>query len=134
MKMFRSFAFALIGAGATVAAVQAHHSTRGIYEETEIELHGTVKDWRFINPHPYLTIEAEGEDGQIHEWDVGYGGSAVVHLKRQGYTEDTFKPGDEIVVKGNPARAAGAYGVLVEGGRHPTRPDGSAFVVGGSAF
>lgn len=111
----------------------AHHSTRGIYLEEEVEITGTVKEWRFINPHPYLTVEAEGPDGQVHEWDVSYGGAAVVHLKRQGYTETTFKPGDVIVVKGHPARAEGVYGILIEGG-HPTWPDGRQVVEGGSMF
>jgi hypothetical protein len=114
-------------------AALAHHSTRGIYEEEEIEVTGTVLDWRFINPHPYLTIEVEGEDGVKHEWDVSYGGAAVVHLQRQGYTDSTFKPGDVIVVKGLPAKAEGVYGILIEGS-HPTWPDGTDIVKGGSMF
>lgn len=116
------------------AGVQAHHSTRGIYaQDREIELTGKVIEWRFINPHPFLIIEAEGKDGMVHEWDVSYGGAAVVHLKRQGYTADTFKPGDIIVVRGKPALAEGVYGVLLEG-NHPTRPDGTPIVKGGSPF
>lgn len=111
----------------------AHHSTRGIYEETEIEITGKVLSWRFINPHPYLTIEAEDENGTLQEWDVSYGGAAVVHLTRQGYTDSTFKEGDIIVVKGRPARAESVFGILIEGG-HPTWPDGSSVVEGGSMF
>lgn len=121
--------FCLLVAG--VAA--AHHSTRGIYKEEDVEITGTVKDWRFINPHPYLTVEVEAPDGTINEWDVSYGGSAVVHLRRQGYTADTFKPGDVIVIKGKPARAEGVFGILIEGS-HPTWPDGSQIVEGGSPF
>lgn len=120
--------------GLVAATTFAHHSTNGIYdEEHEMELTGTVKSWRFINPHPYLVIEAEDETGTVREWDVSYGGAAVVHLKRQGYAEDTFKTGDVIVVKGPRARAPGAYGILIEGD-HPTWPDGSAVVGGGSMF
>lgn len=117
------------------AALQAHHSTRGIYDQTrEIELTGKVVEWRFINPHPYLIIEAEAEDGTVRQWDVSYGGAAVVHLRRQGYAADTFKPGETIVVRGRPALADGVYGLLIEGGRHPTRPDGTQVVPGGSMF
>ena len=111
----------------------AHHSTRGIYEERQVELTGKVLSWRFINPHPYLTIEVEAEDGSLQEWDVSYGGAAVVHLARQGYTDTTFKAGDVIVVKGKPARAEGVFGVLIEGD-HPPWPDGSEIVGGGSMF
>lgn len=111
----------------------AHHSTRGIYEEQDIEVTGTVIAWRFINPHPYLTISGKDAKGETHEWDVSYGGAAVVHMQRQGYTESTFKPGDVIIVKGKPAKAPGVYGILIEGS-HPTWPDGTSVVKGGSMF
>lgn len=79
-----------VAAALLSASLQAHHSTRGIYDEDrEIELTGKVIEWRFINPHPYLIIEAEGDDGEVHQWDVSYGGAAVVHLRRQGYAADT---------------------------------------------
>lgn len=105
----------------------AHHSTNGIYDETkEVELTGVVKEWRMINPHPSLQLEVVGSDGEVQIWDVSYGGSAVTHLKRRGYTADTFKTGDEIVVRGHPARVDGAYGLLVQD--NPTRPDGTAIL------
>jgi hypothetical protein len=131
-KTFARYAASLLLALLAGAAL-AHHSTRGIYSEEDVEVTGTVIDWRFINPHPYLTIAVEDADGVTHEWDVSYGGAAVVHLQRQGYAEDTFKPGDVIVVKGKPAKAEGVYGILIEGS-HPTWPDGSPVAKGGSMF
>lgn len=104
--------------------VFAHHSTNGIYNEnTEIELTGKVKQWRFINPHPSLILEVTGADGTLQEWDISYGGSAVTHLQRRGYTVDTFKDGDELTFHGNPAKVEGAFGLLVR--ENPTRPDGT---------
>lgn len=133
MKFFRSGCLVAVCALLS-AGIHAHHSTRGLYhEDRELELTGTVIQWRFINPHPYLILEAEDEDGTVREWDVSYGGAAVVHLRRQGYTEDTFKPGETIVVRGRPAIAEGAYGVLIQG-NHPTRADGTRVVQGGSMF
>ena len=127
-QLLSGLLLALIAAGAL-----AHHSTRGIYDEEDVEVTGKVLEWRFINPHPYLTIEVEDTDGSTHEWDVSYGGAAVVHLQRQGYSDSTFKPGDVIIVTGKPARAAGVYGILIEGS-HPTWPDGTQVVKGGSMF
>lgn len=116
-----------LSGGLLCSTVLAHHSTNGIYNEDEtVEITGTVKEWRFINPHPSLVIEVTGADGQIQEWDVSYGGPAVTQLKRQGYTADTFKPGDVIVVRGYAAKVETAYGLLIVG--HPTRQDGSAIV------
>lgn len=133
MKLSK-FSLALAFGALLSASLQAHHSTRSIYhQDQEVELTGKVVQWRFINPHPYLTIEAEDENGTLQQWDVSYGGAAVVHLSRQGYTADTFKEGEEIVVRGKPARTEGVYGVLIEGD-HPSRPDGTPVVEGGSMF
>ena len=124
MKLFR-LTIAALGLGLLGQMAFAHHSTNGIYDETrEIELTGKVKEWRFINPHPSLILEVTGADGKLQEWDISYGGSAVTHLMRRGYTGDTFKDGDELVFKGNPAKVEGAYGLLVR--ENPKRPDGTS--------
>ena len=117
----------LMAASLAASAVFAHHSTTGIYNEDEVvEITGKVKEWRFINPHPSLIIEVEGADGQVEEWDISYGGPAVTHLKRQGYTADTFMPGDVIVVRGYAAKVQTAHGLLIIG--HPMTQDGSPIV------
>jgi hypothetical protein len=104
----------------------AHHSTNGIYDQTaDLELKGTVKEWRFVNPHPTLKLTVVDDKGASHDWDVSFGGSAVAHLKRRGYSEKTFMPGDQIIVTGKPALAKDSYGLLVEGG-NPTKADGSS--------
>lgn len=115
---------ACFGLALLAQAGNAHHSTNGIYDEAqEVELTGTVREWRLINPHPSLLLDVIGPDGEIQTWDVSYGGSAVTHLQRRGYTADTFKAGDEIVVRGHPARVEDAFGLLVR--ENPTRPDGT---------
>jgi hypothetical protein len=114
------FALTLLG-----QAAFAHHSTNGIYDEkTDIELTGKVKEWRFINPHPSMILEVTGADGKIQEWDISYGGSAVTHLMRRGYTADTFKDGDVLTFHGNPAKVEGAFGLLVR--ENPKRADGTS--------
>lgn len=116
-------AAAVLG-GMFSAAASAHHSTQGIYNEDEmVELTGTVKEWRFINPHPSLLIEVTTADGEVQEWDVSYGGPAVTHLRRRGYTAETFAPGDVIVVRGFAAKVETAYGLLIRG--DPVNADGS---------
>jgi hypothetical protein len=107
--------------------VDAHHSTSGIYDEEElVEISGTVLEWRFVNPHPSLIMEVVASDGSVQEWDVSYGGAAVTHLARRGYTVDSFQPGDAIVVRGFAALVDTAYGLLVRG--DPVRADGSSVV------
>jgi len=102
----------------------AHHSTNGIYnEDTVVEMTGTVREWRFVNPHPSLLIEVTMPDGEVQVWDVSYGGRAVTHMTQQGYTAETFQPGDVIVVSGYAAKVQTAHGLLIRG--NPRREDGS---------
>lgn len=120
---------ASLALGVATAAAFAHHSTNGIYdEERELELTGKVISWKFINPHPTLKLEVTGADGKAEEWDLSYGGSAVTHLARRGYTAETFKPGEIITASGHPALLAGAHGLLMEGTGDPTREDGTPVV------
>lgn len=127
MKPLTLASTALVLSTALASVTLAHHSTKGIYNEDEIvEITGTVKEWRFINPHPSLIIEVTGPDGEIQEWDVSYGGRAVTHMKAEGYSAHTFKPGEVIVARGYAAKVETAYGLLIVG--HPTREDGSPIV------
>ncbi len=120
---------ATVAFSVAAATAFAHHSTNGIYDETrEVELTGKVVSWRFINPHPTLKLEVTGADGTVAEWDLSYGGSAVTHLVRRGYTADTFKPGEMITAKGRPALLEGSHGLLMEGTGDPTREDGTPVV------
>ena len=106
-------------------ALAAHHGQAGIFDESRIvELKGTVKEWRFINPHPILVLDAPDEKGVRSDWDVYFGPGATPSLRRQGFSADTFKVGETVVVKGHPARI-GAPGVDVLGkGTGVTRADG----------
>lgn len=120
---------ASLALSAVAAAAFAHHSTNGIYdEERELELTGKVLSWKFINPHPTLKLEVVNAEGVAEEWDLSYGGSAVTHLVRRGYSADTFKPGDMIKATGHPALLEGSRGLLMEGTGDPVRADGTPII------
>src|SRR5690606_32550062 len=128
MKAVKTLCASLALSAVAVAAF-AHHSTNGIYdEERELELTGKVLSWKFINPHPTLKLEVVNANGVAEEWDLSYGGSAVTHLVRRGYSADTFKPGDMIKAKGHPALLEGARGLLMEGTGDPVRADGTPII------
>ncbi len=128
MKLFKIL-FAGLGLTLLSQTGFAHHSTSGIYDQTaDIELKGTVKEWRFVNPHPSFKLTVVDDKGVSHDWDISYGGSAVTHLKKRGYDATTFKIGDQIIVKGNPTLAKDTYGLLVER-INPTKADGSPLIL-----
>ena len=105
----------------------AHHGQAGLFDESRtIELKGSVKQWSFVNPHPILVLEVS-EKGAAVEWDVYFGPSAVSFLRRQGFTPETFRIGEALVVTGHPATGAGVRGIDVWGkGTGVTRSDGKA--------
>ena len=117
----------LVALAMTIPAA-AHHGQAGLFDETKIvELRGSVKNWSFVNPHPILLLEVTDEKGSKTDWDVYFGPSAVSFMRRQGYTPETFRVGETVLVKGHPATAADARGVDVWGkGASVTRADGSA--------
>jgi hypothetical protein len=123
MKGFILFAAAVLSLGLVAQPLLSHHSTNAMYDETRtIQVSGKVIEWRFVNPHPYLVVEVT-TDGRTEKWDFSFGGSAVSHLKRQGYTAMSFKAGEIINAKGNPARSETSRGILIRGGL--TRQDGT---------
>lgn len=109
----------------SVLAAAAHHGQVGLFDESRtIELKGTVKRWSFSNPHPILILEAPDAKGVRIEWDVYFGPGAVSSLRRQGFSAETFKAGEALVVTGHPA-TSGAPGVDVLGkGTGVLRADG----------
>ena len=80
-------------------AASAHHSFYAEFDsEREVLLKGTVKEMRWQNPHSWLVINVENEEGEIEEWMVE-GGSPNV-LMRNGWTRDSLPPGTEVTVRG----------------------------------
>ena len=99
----------------------AHHSPGSVYVVSEIVvLEGTVTDYRFNNPHVRIHIDVVNEDGEVEDW-IAEGGTPNV-LLRNGWSSETFKPGDPIHIVGNPPRAAGTRFIHM---LDVTVPDGS---------
>ena len=90
-------------AGMLAGAVQAHHSNDYHFDRNvSVTVSGTVKLFRFINPHSRLLIDVAGEDGTTATWDCEMAGSNV--LMRRGWTPDVFPPGADVVIQGFAAR------------------------------
>ena len=93
-----------IGIGAVLAA-QAHHSISGVYDTgQQVTLEGTISQFQFINPHPYLLFEGKVKDGSgtAQSWRMEM--DNLYELTDVGMTGETLKPGDRVVVSGNPGR------------------------------
>src|ERR1700730_6646983 len=106
----RILSFAAVVA-ASVMTVQAHHSIAGAYDTNrQVKLEGTVAEFHFVNPHPYVTMQVNNDDGSAQQWRLEMDNRS--ELSDVGMHKDTLKAGDRIIVSGNPA-AAQAQGLYI---------------------
>jgi hypothetical protein len=92
-----------------VTDARAHHSTAIYDSEHPIELAGTVVEWQFVNPHVFIVLEVvDAATGEKKAWSVE--GSNTAGLFRRGWTPNTLKPGDQIMVTVRPLRSGAAGG------------------------
>jgi len=79
-------------------------------------------DW--INPHSWLHMEVDNEDGTTTAWMIE--GATPNTLLRRGFTRDAVQPGTEITVIGYRAR----NGANRANGRDLILADGSRLFMG----
>lgn len=100
------------------ASAAAHHSTVRQYrvdEQTTIE--GVLVAVIYKSPHTYLHVQAQDRHRHVRVWAVECGDAR--HL-RPRFEEGALKPGDRIVVTGEPARDEGTWRVRMRSLLRPT--------------
>jgi len=103
----------------------AHHSFAAEFDiEKPIELRGTLTSMEWVNPHGWLYIDVENEDGTVTNWAIEAGGAT--QLLRRGLRKTDFPVGTEVIVNGYHARS----GEPVVNGRSVTTPEGENFFLG----
>ena len=80
---------------------QAHHTFAATYSlDKTVTIEGRVVEFLLRNPHSVVLVETE--KGQPITWVVEWGGGD--ELSRRGIEKDTLKPGDHVIITGNPRR------------------------------
>src|SRR5271165_492662 len=83
----------------------AHHAFGNEYDESKpITLQGVVTRIDWENPHVHYYIDVTQPDGTVVNWSCETGGPN--RLTRRGWTKDSLKPGDKVVVHAFPAKDA----------------------------
>jgi len=117
MKKLIVLAFILTS---TSLSTQAHHSFSAEFDiDQPIKLTGQVTRMQWSNPHGWIYIDVENDDGTVTNWALET--SAANNLIRRGWRRDDLPAGTTIVVEGFQARngtaTANIRGILLEDGR-----------------
>lgn len=92
----------------TASAALAHHSFTATYDESStVKIEGQLVQFMFRNPHAWVHVMVEDENGEMQRWGVEWGGAG--QLAGQGVSRDSLKPGDRVVITGNPGRNPGDH-------------------------
>jgi hypothetical protein len=84
------------------APLFAHHGTAGSYDQNKVvKVTGTVKEFRWRNPHSALFVTGKDVSGAELTYTLEMGSPNT--LVKFGYTRDTFKPGDALIIDMHPS-------------------------------
>ena len=81
----------------------AHHSFSAEYDARKpVTLKGVITKVDWMNPHVYFYLDVEDDSGKVTSWALEMG--PPNGLQRAGWTRNTMKIGDEVIVEGTLAK------------------------------
>jgi len=80
----------------------AHHGNASYDTGKTVTVKGTVTAFIWANPHVFLRVDAKDESGNALHWVIE--AENVVTQAGKGWSNSTFKPGDEVSIDVTPAK------------------------------
>ena len=102
-----------LGFLAISSPVEAHHGTAGVYDYTHrITTKATVTEYIWHNPHVQIYFTLKDDKGEEQTWGVETvsPGNALAN----GWTKNSFKVGDELLVSFVPAKGDRTFGTCTQ--------------------
>ena len=99
-------------------AVLGHHSAAGVDRSKTVTVEGTVKQFKWGNPHAWLDVEVPNSKGGADVWSFEM--TSPTFLVRAGWKATSVKAGDKVKVVGRPVKNGDPGGLFVS----VTLPDG----------
>ena len=92
--------------------VFAHHGNAAFDTGKKVTMKGTVTEWFWANPHCFLKFDVKDESGNVAHW-VAETNNAPDMIER-GWSNKSFKPGDEITVTVEPVKNGRPVGRVLQ--------------------
>lgn len=111
----------------------AHHGNASYDAANTVTVKGMVTDYIWSNPHVLLKLDAKDDKGKIQHWIIE--AQNPLSQTEVGWTKDTFKPGDKVVVEVIQAKnglPVGRFGAAGATAGLATQP--SLIVINGKQF
>jgi uncharacterized protein DUF6152 len=88
----------------------SHHSNVAFEVTKIVTVTGVVKEFRWANPHTWLSVIADDGNGGKVEW--AFEGRAPGVLSRAGWSRNSLKAGDTVTVDMSPAKDGSKSGLI----------------------
>lgn len=92
----------LVGFLAAAFPLFAHHGNASYDTSRTVTVKGAVTEYIWANPHVFLKVDAKDESGNIAHWVIE--AQNLVSQADAGWTNTTFKPGDQVEIDVTPAK------------------------------
>lgn len=92
----------VVGFMAASLPLLAHHGNAAYDTAKTVTVKGTVTDYIWANPHVFLKVDAKDESGNTLHWVIE--GQNAVTQATAGWSNSTFKAGDQVIVDVTPAK------------------------------
>jgi hypothetical protein len=88
----------VLGIGVSILSLPlfAHHGNAAYDAKSQITLKGTVTQWVWANPHCVIQFDVTDESGQVVHWSAETENPTT--MTHQGWSRQSFKPGDQITL------------------------------------
>jgi len=88
-----TLSIALISGLGLATSAYAHHSMNGFDRAKTISITGTVKQFKWANPHSWIEVEVINSKGMPETWNLEMTAPGI--LARAGWKSTMLKPGDK---------------------------------------
>jgi hypothetical protein len=90
----------------------AHHGNAAFDTGKKVTMKGIVTEWFWANPHCFLKFDVKDDSGNVAHW-VAETNNAPDMIER-GWSNKSFKPGDEITVTVEPVKNGRPVGRVLQ--------------------